>query len=199
MGPALRAEPIGAQWYPKTSVCSRSFAMAKGDHIAVARFFGLYYHHGIDIGDGTVVHLTGEPKRKRGAKVTQSKMVDFLKGGRLRVVDYSWIESTRSSGDETQLRRIETSLQEEGALRTPPTIITIRDLINRINDSEQTVKTAFDHVTITGYDLFLNNCEHFAVYCKTVVKHSDQIESMLYVMRLSVEASRLHPKRWGFL
>ncbi len=41
--------------------------MARGDHIRVYRT--LYWHHGIDAGDGTVIHLSGEPGRSRTARV----------------------------------------------------------------------------------------------------------------------------------
>ena len=34
--------------------------MAKGDHIYVERLAGVYAHHGIDTGDGWVIHYTGK-------------------------------------------------------------------------------------------------------------------------------------------
>ena len=52
--------------------------MAKGDQIKVFR--GLYWHHGIDIGDGTVVHRSGEPFRERDAIVKRSSMHEFCRG-----------------------------------------------------------------------------------------------------------------------
>ena len=60
--------------------------MGRGDHIRVNR--GLYWHHGIDVGDGTVVHAAGEPgRRKIGAIVRCTSMAEFLRGGRLVRVD----------------------------------------------------------------------------------------------------------------
>jgi hypothetical protein len=54
--------------------------MAYGDHIRVNR--GLYWHHGIDVGDGTVIHAAGEPGlRKIGAIVRCTSMREFLRGG----------------------------------------------------------------------------------------------------------------------
>jgi hypothetical protein len=54
--------------------------MARASHIKVRR--RLYWHHGIDMGDGTVVHASGEPgRRKRGARIRRSRIDDFLRGG----------------------------------------------------------------------------------------------------------------------
>lgn len=55
----------------------------KGDHIRVDR--GLYHHHGIDIGDGRVVHYSGEPGDVENAAVTISTVDEFLKGGALEI------------------------------------------------------------------------------------------------------------------
>ncbi len=62
--------------------------MARGDHIRVRRCGGLYWHHGIDIGDGTVVHYSGEPLRVRDACVCRVTLEEFLHGGVAEVVRY---------------------------------------------------------------------------------------------------------------
>lgn len=60
--------------------------MARGDHIKVRRRGGLYTHHGIDLGDGTVIHFSGEPFRREDARICRVTMAEFLRGGRARVV-----------------------------------------------------------------------------------------------------------------
>ncbi len=62
--------------------------MAKGDHIYVKRLHGLYYHHGIDMGDGTVIHFSGEPLNGKLAKVCQVPLEEFLNGEEARFVEY---------------------------------------------------------------------------------------------------------------
>jgi hypothetical protein len=69
--------------------------MARGDHIKVTRYGRLYTHHGIDMGDGTVIHFAGEPLRAHAARVVRSNLEAFLKGGTLRVVRYR--DSVRST------------------------------------------------------------------------------------------------------
>jgi hypothetical protein len=62
--------------------------MARGDHIKVRRYGGLYTHHGIDMGDGTVIHLSGEPLRRREAHVCRTSLESFLGGGKAVVVQH---------------------------------------------------------------------------------------------------------------
>ena len=64
--------------------------MAKGDHIRVKRIVGLYTHHGIDMGDGTVIHLSGEIADLGGsARVERVSKEIFAAGGEIEVVEYS--------------------------------------------------------------------------------------------------------------
>lgn len=60
--------------------------MAKGDHIYVWRLG--YTHHGIDCGDGTVIHFTGEPLRKTASSIERTPMAEFGKGSRVRTRAY---------------------------------------------------------------------------------------------------------------
>jgi len=60
--------------------------MSRGDHIYVSR--GIYTHHGIDAGDGTVIHFTGEPGAKRNAAIARSSMTEFLQGAECSVRRY---------------------------------------------------------------------------------------------------------------
>lgn len=49
----------------------------------------MYAHHGIDLGDGTVIHFSEAGKKYGQAKVVRAPLADFLKGGKPRVVGYS--------------------------------------------------------------------------------------------------------------
>src|SRR5262245_35220683 len=60
--------------------------MARGDHIFVHRLG--YTHHGIDCGDGTVVHYTGELGQKKEAAIRRTGLVDCLKNGHLNLRPY---------------------------------------------------------------------------------------------------------------
>ena len=116
--------------------------MAKGDHIRVRRCGGLYSHHGIDLGDGTVMHFSGEPLRQQDASICRVSLEDFLHGDELLVVGY---------GEEA---------------RSP----------------EDVVAEALSHEGESGYDVCLNNCEHFATFCKTGLHKSRQVKRALKIV-----------------
>ncbi len=106
--------------------------MARGDHLRVRRRG--YWHHGIDCGDGTVIHFCGLVQEKRDACLRQTDMEFFIRGGIPEVVEYP-----DSDPPEVVLRRAQSLLGAQ------------------------------------DYSLLRNNCEHFAHWCKTGVKRSNQV------------------------
>lgn len=53
--------------------------MARGDHLSASR--GLYRHHGIDCGDGTVVHFDGGPFGVGSGIVRRTSFAEFMGDG----------------------------------------------------------------------------------------------------------------------
>ncbi|MGC1310261.1 MAG: lecithin retinol acyltransferase family protein [Phormidesmis sp.] len=108
--------------------------MARGDQVyAIREIIGIpYEHHGIDCGDGTVIHYSkiGE------AAVARTPRDIFARGG---------------------------------AIYTKPRATAfIPDIV---------VQRAESRLGERQYDLFFNNCEHFANWCKTGRSESDQLTS----------------------
>lgn len=62
--------------------------MARGDHIWVIRPLK-YTHHGIDCGDGTVIHFTGEPGKKSDAAVARTPLAEFALDSVVHQREYS--------------------------------------------------------------------------------------------------------------
>ena len=56
--------------------------MARADHLQVPRQHGLFKHHGIDLGDGTVAHYL------EGREILRSPVEEFSRGQPLSVVSY---------------------------------------------------------------------------------------------------------------
>ena len=56
--------------------------MAAADHLQVPRQHGLFLHHGIDLGDGTVAHYL------EGREILRSSLLDFSQGQPLTMVPY---------------------------------------------------------------------------------------------------------------
>lgn len=82
--------------------------MARGDHLRVSRQG--YWHHGIDCGDGTVIHYTGpDREKKKRAAVRRTTLEEFCQGHSYRVVPYD-----RCDGADRVMLRAESRLGEAG-------------------------------------------------------------------------------------
>ena len=57
--------------------------MAAADHLEVPRQHGLFNHHGIDLGDGTVAHYL------EGREILRSPLEEFSQGQPLQVINHA--------------------------------------------------------------------------------------------------------------
>ena len=55
----------------------------------------------------------------------------------------------------------------------------LRDFDSKLYSPEETVQRARSKLGESEYNLFLNNCEHFAIWCKTGVSKSEQIDAII--------------------
>ena len=76
--------------------------MAAADHLQVPRQHGLFLHHGIDLGDGTVAHYL------EGREILRSALDDFSQGQPVSVVPH-----TQCSPQGVTLRRAMSRLGEQ--------------------------------------------------------------------------------------
>ena len=119
--------------------------MARGDRLEVEhRITGTtvtYLHHGVDLGDGTVVHARPHDFRNPfgGGRVVRTSQAEFAEGRSVRV-------------------------RNEPAAEFSPAEVAAR---------------ALAHVGRDGYDLVVDNCEHFATWCATGRRTSRQVEIVL--------------------
>lgn len=74
--------------------------MARGEHIKVKRSGGLYSHHGIDMGDDTVIHFSGEPFRRKHARICRVGLEEFQSGGQLELVRHRDVGRTLAAAAE---------------------------------------------------------------------------------------------------
>lgn len=106
----------------------RNLLMTRGTHIYV--HYDCYTHHGIDCGDGTVIHYT-----KSQSTISRTSLAVFRSGKAIFVRKYG-----RRDSPDVVIQRASSRLGEN------------------------------------AYDLFDNNCEHFATWCKTGLHVSEQVE-----------------------
>ncbi|AOY77396.1 lecithin retinol acyltransferase family protein [Clostridium formicaceticum] len=139
--------------------------MAKGDHIVVERPHGWVaagmLHHGIDLGDNTVVHFTGATSQT--AKVIRTNIRTFAKNGSIKVVDY---EEIRNSFSYMYKRYKFRKLLDEYC-----------SMENR--DPDEVVRFSLENLGRTGggYHPASNNCEHFATLMRKGMPFSLQVEN----------------------
>jgi len=129
--------------------------MPRGDRLEVEhRIVGstvTYLHHGIDIGDGTVVHARPHQFRNPfgGGRVVRTSLAEFAEGRSVRV-------------------------RNEPPAVYPPDEVAAR---------------ALAHVHRDGYDLVVDNCEHFATWCATGRRESRQVD--IVMSRVAAGVSRV--------
>ena len=119
--------------------------MPRGDRLEVEqRIVGstvTYLHHGIDVGDGTVVHARPHDFRNPfgGGRVIHTSLTEFANGRSVR-------------------------LRNDPPARFSP---------------DEVAERALAHVGRDGYDLVVDNCEHFATWCATGCRASRQVDIVM--------------------
>ena len=140
--------------------------MAKGDHIYVQRRGGLYAHHGIDCGDGTVVHYSGE-QWYSPRSVRQTSIEAFARGDEILVRDYAdffaRLRDTKSMPRRLYIQLGDLMDSKRSRKSFAPAAVVSRAL-SRLGESR--------------FDIMLHNCEHFATWCKTGISDSEQIHAL---------------------
>lgn len=124
--------------------------MAQADLITIRceRGFFCYLHYGIDIGDGTVVHLATEP---HVGPAVRSQTFPYPNGSDMSVQRVSMDEF--ANGATVSLEDVDEPLA--------PCIV---------------IERAIAAVGRRGYHLVIGNCEHFARLIKTGKGHSVQVD-----------------------
>ena len=159
---------------------SHSF-MQKGDVIGINRV--MYEHYAVYIGNDRVIHYDAEGGRV-GNKITihEAPMDEFLKGNR----NFFVLNFLKENGEPEKiykgkalpkLKRWSGSLSEY-----------LNSDEYHLYSAEETVAHARSREGESEYNLVVNNCEHFAIWCKTGVAKSYQVNALLEcVIPMSVQ------------
>ncbi len=158
--------------------------LKKGDVIGVHRS-AVYDHYGIYTGRGKVIHFSNEGSDFGGdIRVRRATLSQFKNGAsNVFVVDF---EAYRDYVENPGLL----DLLEEGIVG-----IALRKLFGNeltLYSPEETVERAKSQLGEGDYNLVFNNCEHFAVWCKTGVKESSQVQRFLEAVVGTIQKSQTH-------
>ncbi len=141
--------------------------MARGDHIYVKRWHGLWDHHGIDCGDGTVIHYDRETWLD-SPLISRTPMEKFLKGDDLSIRNYDAFEKSLDSLD---------GVVDAASLGFNRFMDKLRGLSAKDLDlsEDAVIARAESRLGEDRFQITFNNCEHFASWCKTGISNSEQI------------------------
>ena len=161
-----------------------------GDVIYVERNCGLfgYQHFGVYSGGRQVVHYVKSGVDAFDGVIRETSLAQFLDGDRDCYICQFDDDGTRLDDNSAVLS---TALAMKTASREPLIEIllsakTIYDLIcsegAKLYSPQETVERARSCIGQRGYDLLTHNCEHFAIWCKTGVEKSEQVNEMLNII-----------------
>jgi hypothetical protein len=155
--------------------------LKKGDVIFTDR--GLYKHYGVYTGGKKIIHyasMTGD--FGDDICVHETTLDNFLKDGDCFAVDFPEHYEWGNSRKTTNIPRISQSaiaskIPADGIIDVIGGII--KTFHYHLYSGEETVNRARSRIGETSYNLVFNNCEHFAVWCKTGIPESKQVEEVL--------------------
>lgn len=136
-----------------------------GDVIFVERYNGLYRHFGIYIGDDKVIHFAAPDGDfdKKNACIHETSLDHFKDGSEIYVMTFSEkYESSSALGNLNFEKFLYYKLQ------TPEeTVARAKSMLGRKGLKDK------------GYNIIFNNCEDFAIWCKTNIAESKQVSDYL--------------------
>ena len=144
--------------------------LKKGDVIGVHRMGGAYDHYGIYTGRGRVIHFSNEGSDFGGdIRVRRATLSQFKNGAsNVFVVDF---EAYRDYVENPEL------FDFEGLFKLAIDSFFGNEIT--IYSPEETVRRAESQLGEGDYNIVFNNCEHFAVWCKTGKHESSQVQILL--------------------
>lgn len=156
---------------------TRKKFLQKGDIIGVSRSkaMGLYEHYGIYAGDNKVIHYSGSGNDfDDSISVRIASLDEFLKEDEAYFVLFisSELYWTHKIWNNTALHKMDIRMKDD----------LLRLKVNRLYSDKETVERAMSRLGEEKYNLVTNNCEHFAIWCKTGLSESLQVKHVTYTV-----------------
>ena len=153
-----------------------------GDVIGVSR--GTYDHYGICLPGDNIIHYSSKVSDTGSDnRIIKTSFSAFLRGEKKyffltfpdrhgcpnKTDSAALMAAMLGTGDSDLLRRI---LSEREQYKN-----------YRIYSPEETMERAHSRLGEDAYNMFSNNCEHFAIWCKTGISESYQAERILSILK----------------
>ena len=157
-----------------------------GDVIFASRLG--YNHYGIYSGNNKVIHYCKDENHTCNGIIKETSLDYFLDGDKLHICKFN---------EYTIRKFIEENLLFDKPINLvlTPSLYVVSKAYKfisnesqetrtawRIFDPQETVKRARSSIGKEGYNLATHNCEHFAIWCKTGVCSSEQINKIMSLL-----------------
>lgn len=162
---------------------TRADFLEPGDVVGVVRkkALNMYEHYAVYIGENKVVHYSGNGADFGGSVLVQ---IDSLKNFLKEDDDYFVLLFDKAFVAPRKIQ-VRTSFNLNDV--NYENILFLGEKKKwKIYSSQETVERALSKVGEAKYDLVLNNCEHFAIWCKTGVSESYQVKRVVKRVFLNV-------------
>lgn len=142
-------------------------SMRAGDLVEFHR--GLYTHWGVAIGDGKIMHLSGDDDDGLGASVN----------GHFGSVSGSIFTI---SGVDFQKAKVKCDDFWDVARESKADVNNSKDQYIRPDATHVIVKRALSKMGQLGYNMLWSNCEHFASWCRYGMAWSEQVDKFMRII-----------------
>ena len=146
----------------------------RGDVIGVARTG--YEHYGVYVSNSEVIHYTSPNSDVGDNKIMATTFERFMRGAS----DFFILNFPDEAGKATKSVGIGArSIMAPDILKGPSIFDLLRKIDYKRYSANEIVSRARSKLREDRYSLLFNNCEHFAIWCATNVKESQQIQKVL--------------------
>ena len=157
---------------------SQSDSPQFGDILGINR--GLYQHYAVYVGKGRVIHYAGAQGDFDNSSISihGAPLKEFMDGQEEYFI-CRFPERYQRPKQEKHMA------MAAGCFPQHPLASDFlkmwRSFCYKVYSPEETVSRAYSRLGETNYNLLTNNCEHFAIWCKTNLSESWQINDLLEV------------------
>jgi hypothetical protein len=150
----------------------RKQEVQRGDIIGVDR--GLYQHYAVYIGNDKVIHYSGsQGDFNDDIYIREASFQEFLGDS----TEYFICQF--SNRYKAPRKRCSPALLPTPTGLLDDTIDILKNFQYHLFTPEETVARAYSRLGERKYDIINNNCEHFAIWCKTNISESGQVRALL--------------------
>lgn len=155
-----------------------------GDILKIYR--GGYWHWAVYVGNDEVIHYSSKDSDKSlsNNKIVQESLTKFIReASKYEIVNFPEKYSGIRTSTKTQYGISSLMPQPRNSALDRNIVLELLEKNYKIYSPNEVVSRAKERLNEKEYSLISNNCEHFAVWCKTGISESRQVDFLLNILR----------------